>query len=275
MTLIAAWVRHQGKTKELYVAGDSRLSGGQNWDIGTKILDLGRGDVVIAFAGLTEEAYPLMLQLQSAVKMHPKIKSRAYDLVDLKGYVVRIFNAMWKSIDNLPVGQEKPDPATVRFMLCGYSWRFQEFKIWTLYFESEADEFRLRQTSRHRKKGGGNKYFAFIGDEVAKATNSVYTKLKERNRVKVPGMEMEPFETLVEFIRNKDIHSIGGAPQVWKVYTHLNTMPLNVYWPSSEHGLLSFGGRTLLPYERNSYLALDPDSLEVNEPIWPDPHLPC
>ncbi|EOX3449171.1 hypothetical protein [Vibrio paracholerae] len=80
MTLIAAWVRHHNKAKELYVASDSRLNGGQTWDIGTKVLDLGRGDAVIAFAGRTANAYPLMLQLQTAVKMHTKLRTRAYDL---------------------------------------------------------------------------------------------------------------------------------------------------------------------------------------------------
>ena len=273
MTLIAAWVRHQNKTKELYIAGDSRLSGGQNWDIGTKILDLGRGDVVIAFAGLTTDAYPLMLQLQSAVKMHPKIKSRAYDLMDLKGYVLRIFNSMWGSIGNLPVGQTKPDPAQVRFMLCGYSWRLQEFKIWILNFHSVSNEFKLREASTHKKRGGGNKYFSFIGDNVGLAMANVYDILKERKRVRSIGMGMEPFEVLVKFIRDQEKNSIGGPPQIWKVYPHLNTMPINVYWPSRSNGALSFGGRVLLPYERNNYLALDPDTLEVGEPIWPDPHL--
>lgn len=96
MTLIAAWVRHHNKAKELYVASDSRLNGGQTWDIGTKVLDLGRGDAVIAFAGRTANAYPLMLQLQTAVKMHTKLRTRAYDLTELKGHVLRIFNDMWQ-----------------------------------------------------------------------------------------------------------------------------------------------------------------------------------
>ncbi len=108
MTLVAAWVRKHKMGEELYVASDSRLNGGRTWDIGTKVLDLGRGDGVIAFAGNTSNAYPLMLQLQAAVKMHPKIRSRAYDITHLKGHVLRIFNAMWRSISDLPRGQTSP-----------------------------------------------------------------------------------------------------------------------------------------------------------------------
>jgi len=270
MTLVAAWVRHHKNTLELYVASDSRLSGGRAWDIGTKVLDLGRGDSVIAFAGHTADAYPLMLQLQSAVKMHSKISSRAYDLAHLKGHVLRIFNAMWQSIFDLPCGQQIPDPAEARFILAGYSWRYQSFKIWTIYFHRQTNEFRFREASSHRKKGGGNKYFMFIGDDANLANERVYEILRQRNRIKSVGLQMEPFEVLTEFIRDDAKPYIGGAPQVYKIYKHLNTLPYNVYWPSREGGQITFGGRPLLPYERNKFLAFDPDSFEVSETEWPE-----
>ncbi len=269
MTLVAAWVKHNKGSQELYVASDSRLSGGRAWDIGTKVLDLGRGDAVIAFAGQTANAYPLMLQLQSAVRMHPKVRSRAYDLTSLKGHVLRIFNAMWGSITNLPVGQMVPDPAEVRFILAGYSWKYRLFKIWTVYFHAPANEFRFREASTHKKKGGGNKYFQFIGDDAHLATERIYSILRERKRIEVRGMQMEPFEVLLEFIRDDSKPYIGGSPQIFKVYPHLNTLPYNVYWPNREAGAIAFGGRILLSYERNEFLAMDPDSFEIGPPVWP------
>lgn len=267
MTLVAAWVRHHAALTELYVASDSRLNGGRVWDIGTKIFDLGRGDAVIAFAGVTADAYPLMLQLQAAAKMHPKIRSRAYDLTELKGHMLRIFNDMWSSITDLPVGQYKPDPAAARFILAGYSWRYSTFKIWTLFFHQQTNEFRLREASVHRKSGGGNKYFAFIGDGAGLATERVYAKLREANRVKSVGLKMEPLEVLVEFIRDEGKPSIGGPPNIYKIYKHMNTMQYNVYWPAKTK-TLALGGRVLMPYERNEYLAIDPDTFEVSEPEW-------
>lgn len=189
MTLVAAWVKQLAQGQELYVASDSRLNGGQTWDIGTKVLDLGRGDAVIAFSGLTANAYPLMLQLQTAIKMHPKLRSRAEDITDLKGYVLQIFNAMWASISNLPVGQTKPSPAETQFLLAGYSWRYKLFKIWTVYFFSQSNEFKFREASMHRKRGGSNKYFSFIGDGAGLATERVYALLRERNRVKSAGLK--------------------------------------------------------------------------------------
>jgi len=211
-----------------------------------------------------------MLQLQSAVKMHPKIASRAYDLAHLKGHVLRIFNAMWKSISELPAGRRTPDPAEARFILAGYSWRYESFKIWTIYFDRGANEFRFREASLHRNNGGGNKYFMFIGDDANEANARVYELLRERNRIKSVGLLMEPFEVLTEFIRDGTKPYIGGAPQVYKIYSHLNTLPYNVYWPSRGARTMSFAGRQLLPYERNKFLAFDPDTFEVSEPEWPE-----
>lgn len=270
MTLVAAWVKQNKGGQELYVASDSRLNGGQTWDIGTKVLDLGRGDAVIAFAGFTSNAYPLMLQLQSAVKMHPKVRSRAYDITTLKGHVLRIFNAMWSEITNLPMGQQIPDPAEVSFILAGYSWKDNSFKIWTVYFHSQSNEFRFRRASSHRKKGGGNKCFQFIGDHVGFAMNRTYELLLERKRISLKGMVMEPFEVLLEFIRDEKKPSIGGSPQIIKVYPHLNTLPYNIYWPNCDSGTICFAGRKLLPYERNEFLVMDPDTFEIKTPLWPD-----
>lgn len=247
------------------------MSGGRVWDIGRKILDLGRGDAVLAFAGCTRDAYPLMLQLQSALHMHRKLASRAYDLTELKGYMLRIFNDMWRSIADHPIGQGGPDPARVSFVLAGYSWILNEFRIWQLFFHRPSNEFRLRQASTHRKRGGGNKYFAFIGDKAGKATAEVYDLLRDRGRLQMAGLDMEPFEVLIRHVREDSLRSIGGPPQLYKVYPHMNTMPLNVYWPDRESGSLAYGGRVLRPYERNGYLAIDPDTLEVGEPVWPDP----
>ncbi|EKA4470936.1 MULTISPECIES: hypothetical protein [Vibrio] len=271
MTLVTAWVRHNNQTKELYVASDSRLSGGREWDIGTKVLDLGRGDAVIAFAGNTDNAYPLMLQLQTAVQMHPKMRSRAYDLTILRGHLLNIFNDMWRSIANLPMGQSRPDPAAVQFILAGYSWKVQDFRIWTVYFDEANNEFKFRSASMHRKKGGGNKYFAFMGDDAGQANERAYDLLRERGRVEEEGMQMEPFEVLKEFILDPERPYIGGSPQISKVYSHMNVLTYNVYWPNKASNQVAYGGRVLMPFERNELLAFDPDSFEVGKTSWPDP----
>jgi len=56
-----------GSVTEMIVASDSRLSGGQAWDGNPKILMLPRSDAVLAFAGYTGVAYPLMIQAYNAI----------------------------------------------------------------------------------------------------------------------------------------------------------------------------------------------------------------
>ncbi len=66
MTLVAVWVRKAGKARELVIASDSRLTP-FTWDVAPKILPLPRGDSVLAFAGNTDVAYPIMIQMSNAV----------------------------------------------------------------------------------------------------------------------------------------------------------------------------------------------------------------
>lgn len=80
---------------------------------------------------------------------------------------------------------------------------------------------------------------------------------------------MEPFEVLKEFIFDRQKPYIGGAPQIFKVYNHLNTKAFNVYWPNKESKEITFGGRVLMHFERNELLAFDPDTFETEKTNWP------
>ncbi len=45
---------------------------------------------------------------------------------------------------------------------------------------------------------------------------------------------MEPFEALVRLLKRQIHDTIGGAPQMVKVYEHMNTKPIGVYWPQKD-----------------------------------------
>jgi ATP-dependent protease HslVU (ClpYQ) peptidase subunit len=80
-----AWLRSVGGVRELVIASDSRLSGGQFWDANPKIMLLPRSDAVLSFAGTTSDAYPLMLQAYNSIRMYPPASSRAVILPGNKG----------------------------------------------------------------------------------------------------------------------------------------------------------------------------------------------
>jgi 20S proteasome alpha/beta subunit len=129
MTLGMAWVRTRGRTNELVVASDSRLSGGQFWDSNPKIILLPRSDCVMSFAGNTNDAYPLMLQAYNAISMYPRSINRTLDVIHLKGHIIRVLNYSRQFINHLPHGETLPMPPEARFMFSGYSWREKKFRI--------------------------------------------------------------------------------------------------------------------------------------------------
>lgn len=265
MTLSVAWIRKLRNTEELVVATDSRLRWGRAWDCCPKIFPLPRQDSVICFAGMTQYAYPIMAQVSNAVSMHRKSASRAMDLTDLKGHILRIIEGMREHIHDLPKGKDAFEVPEAMFLLAGYSWKTQSFKIWTLYYNDKIGEFSFRKASSQKKKADGTKYFAFIGDNTREAGTKTLELLRAKGVIGKPGLDMEPFEVLRDMIRSEEYPHIGGPPQIVKVYKHMNVMPYSVYWPSKESGQRSFLGRPLLDYEDNEYLNFDPDTLEVGE----------
>jgi hypothetical protein len=69
---------------------------------------------------------------------------------------------------------------------------------------------------------------------------------------------MEPFEVLVEMLRADRHETIGGPPQLAKIYRHMNAQLFAVTWPSGD-GVPTLAGRELLSYEELNVPVLDPD----------------
>jgi hypothetical protein len=110
--------------EELLIASDSRLSGGRSIDFCPKVLVLPRLDCAVCFAGSTDLAYPLMLQLSLAAEAHPPSLKRVLDLRPFVTHAVKVFNSMAGAI-RTPVPALK-EPA-VSFIIGGYSWKRKQF----------------------------------------------------------------------------------------------------------------------------------------------------
>jgi hypothetical protein len=261
MTLGIAWVRNIGGVRELVVASDSRLSGGQHWDSNPKIMLLPRSDAVISFAGQTDDAYPLMLQVFNAILMHPAARDRALDLPELKGHLLRVINKARSVISDLPRGHSGAVIKDARFMFSGYSWRQKRFRVWTLHFDKEIDRFTFRPMSPWKAQTGSTKEVAFVGDTsvVLAAKAALVSLLRDRGKIKSGGLDMEPFEVLRDMLRAQKYPEIGGAPQLVKVYEYMNSHAFPVLWPTAESGQVSLLGRPLLPYEKPAGRIVDPD----------------
>ncbi len=265
MTLSIAWVRSIGAGQELVMTSDSRLRRGRAWDVAPKILTLPRTDCAVCFAGDTDDAYPFMLSMASAIGDYPKSSSRGMDLYDVKGHTLRVFNHLRDFISDLPRGQIMPDPPEAEFIFGGYSWRRKKFAIWLLHYDGNIKRFTFRRASTWRG-GAGNKAIIFAGDYVEEAKERLVSLLRTRGTLTTKGFDMEPFEVLRDMIRDGKHPLIGGAPQVLKVYEFMNTQPFAVFWPNRTSQSITLLGRPLLPYEVTSRLVLDPDTLHVHRP---------
>lgn len=283
MTIALAWVRRIHDCEELVFASDSRLSGdGRDFDACPKIMTLSRGDCAIAFAGYTGDAFPLMLQLLLAIESHEPSRRRSLDITAIRKHALKVFDAMFKQVQSNTTPKTSTLPE-VEFLFGGYSWVRKSFQIWSieyrvgdgrfsahprklLLYSQDAKTFLLRTK---RMESNAASMVAFAGDQASVAEKLLVERMNSQypGGSNYPGLDMEPFEVVRDMLRAEDKAStIGGAPQIVKVYQYMQAAPLGVYWPNRAGGRIFLLGRPCLDYERLERFILDPDSLISSNP---------
>lgn len=273
MTLCVAWLRRLKQSNELVMATDSRLTGGEVWDGCPKILALPRTDAAICFAGSTLRTYPLMLQIYTAISSFPDSRKRIMDFGAMGGHSVRVINGMLAAVNHEVVGAEqefKQELKSSSFLLCGYSWKYSRFRIFKLAYDSHVDRYVYHRVNLSKS------HFMFIGDVdkpnginiPSEAKRRVYSLLRDRGKLegrnKIVNLDWEPFEILRAIISENVYRTVGGPPQVAKIYRHMNCQQFGVYWPSKEAGSLTLGGRPSLPYEATDWPCIDAATLAIS-----------
>src|SRR5258708_1318483 len=199
MTLALAWIRKIGKATQLVCATDSRLRFGGHWDCGPKLYATPRGDSALMFAGETLYAYPIITHFLSAIAYHPKSLSRALDLPELKGHLIRVLNAAVSEVEDLPQGVD-PTPL-VAFIFAGYDWRSQDYRSCLIHYDRSLNSFTFRPSQRWR---GGNKskVLTIAGDYRAEFKARLVQLLRQRGKLNTGAFDMEPFEVLRDMLRS-------------------------------------------------------------------------
>jgi hypothetical protein len=264
MTLTMAWTRMVGTHEELVFASDSRLSGGSDWNCCPKLMLLPRGDSLIAFAGSTLDAYPLMLQFRNWVETDPGARTRFRDINSIKKRMRTIFNDMRIFIDDLPRGQSKPDPPDCELIFGGWSWQAGDFRAWRFRYVQSREMMDFEPFASGMKIGRDHP-IVFAGNPAAVETarDEIIALLMKRGRFR-PGIgyfDMEHFEVLRDIIRGEMFDDVGGPPQLFKVYKHGNSQPFAVRWPMPDGRTVSVLGRPLFPRERTHLPVLNPDAI--------------
>ena len=204
MTVGLAWVGRRADGREhLYMASDSRVTGGLRWDACPKILTLPRSDCALCWAGDSAATYPLMLQIANAIAAHEPARERSMDVGRLKAHLLRVFT------DVLGRVREQPEPFKSRdlqFLFAGYSWLQKTFRIWTIYYSPKDRRFAAREALSFNDRLSKA---AFIGDWSVHLRALIYRELNQTGEV----VYLEPLRVLAETLKNsRQEDSIGGPP---------------------------------------------------------------
>ena len=247
---------------------------------------LPRGDCAIAFAGYTGHAYPMMQQLAFAIESHGPLQRGSMDISALKSHALKIFDSMIQLIKSSPHLSSPEDVKTdANFILGGYSWIKKRFELWNISYRESEQRFIAQPAewlcySVPGKKvlhGGRPKapaklgigQIALAGDQSPLAKALLIESLSSKSNSKIPNkLDMEPFKVVRDMLRNPQrSETIGGAPQLIKVYQYMKSAPLAIYWPKKGKGTPHLQGRPCLGYERIDRWALDPDTLISEQPL--------
>ena len=271
MTVAAAWTRKVHNCEELVFISDSRLCGGHRWDECPKLTTLPGTTCVLAFAGDTAYAYPMMMQIKQAMKGYRRIETRAMDVTDINGHVINHANHLMDSVYDLADPDYIPDN---EFIFGGYSWIEKRFRLWRYYYIKHDKAF-VKDGKPHRIFPNIDGYLVVIGDQRENFKKALRELLREKYGSNVEelvglSLDMEPFEALCRMLKKVSARdTIGGAPQMIKSYQYMNSCPVGVYWPEKKdvYSNRTLLGRKMFDYEDTEYWFIDPETLYTNPSV--------
>ncbi len=267
MTLCIAWIRKVDESEELVFATDSCLSGGaEKWNTGIKLFELPRKDCLLCFAGTTARAYPLILNLISSMNSDDRLSDQRTDIYDVLFHLTELFSDLVKDIvkehPRLDLDEMKGE---AQFIFGGWSWQKQQFCIWHLCYAKDAEGFIFVD-----RVAGSSRPYAIIGTEerLADAKSLLKKELDEDDeddKLLSGAFDMEPLKVLARMAREVKYGTIGGAPQVAKVYKSGTSEFFGVKW-LGQYTLLS---RKLDRFSKPSVRYIDPDTSGIIEDQLP------
>lgn len=246
MTIGLAWVGTRPDGREhLYIASDSRVTGGQRLDACPKILTLPRSDCALCFAGDTASTYPLMIHLAYAIAAHEPARDRNLDVSRVTSHLLRLFTDLANRIKELPSPLSARD---AQFIFAGYSWLKKAFRIWTIHYLEKEKRFAAREAVSFLPR---LQKVAFIGDWSIRMRSTMAREFLDAG----PLVHLEPLRVLSDVLREaRKTDTIGGPPQLVRITQHMTTRPLCVRWDDED----TLFGRPLFTYENTDYWIVNP-----------------
>lgn len=265
MTLCIGWFRKIGDSSEICVVADSCLSGGQRFLAAPKLFPLPRKDGVIACAGFTGYSFPIVEHILHALGLNQKLRDQAADFTDVVHLIEDIANLCLHEGQEPNVAMQGAGP-DFSMLIAGYSWRMKSHLLKVLSFDWTLRKMNAANTSTIKGIP-----FAVIGDNVRGVRHRIFQYLEEK-QIDANNINMEPLDVLFECINNpsSDHRSIGGNPQMVKVYPYQNVLPFGFLHRQRDLNgningdtFISYYGRPLLPFETFPYPIYDLEKGEI------------
>jgi len=281
MTITIAWVRQNKNTSELLVASDSRLRAYGAMNQAQKLFRLERGDCCLGFCGDAQVAYPLFVQVGTTLNNFVRTRTRAEDITDITDTIGRVLNNLIGSWD-LPETDKADQLTSTRILFSGWSWKHQRFDIGFFMANGCTFNFHRRKMRISHPWHENRRSLVFIGDYEMEYRSALNDILERRHGVhptqvettKNVNFDYEPVEALQLLLQRAssrdDLPSIGGAPQLIKIYPHGNDLPIGIRTNADDHFLF---GRRLFDWEKTSYPILDLMS-EIPRILYPMAEIP-
>ncbi len=268
MTLCISWIRKVDEIEELVFVTDSTLTGGEKWNSGVKLFELPRKDCLLCFAGHTNRAYPLILNLISELRSRQELQNQHIDISEVVGFITDLFTSL---IQNLipEVGRDTLDSlaAEASFIFGGWSWAENRFRIWTINYVTDAKGYLPVEQTVQKEN---HRVTVFLGNpsELGVSAEKKYQQFMIDNGKFDKFINMEPAVILSEMSRDPEVREIDGAPQIGKVFRSGTTQFFGVRWPSVK-GSPTYLGRVFTDRNKLNVRYYDPDTFELLEEDLP------
>lgn len=271
-----AWIRQNKKTKELIIAADSRLRSRGALDQAQKIFRLERRDCCLAFCGDAQIAYPLFIQVASFINAFIRTRTRAQDITDVANIIREVLNNLVASWD-LSAAEKSEELSNTRVLFGGWSWKLQRFDVGIFKFTDDSFSFHHEKARLPHPWKEIGRSLIVIGDYQKEYLLYLARILEGRHGqqiIRAPKKEVhfdyEPIEALSLMLREtagkQDFKSIGGAPQMLKLYPYGSDLPVVIRNEGGDNYLF---GRKLFSWEKTTYpvLLLNSDKPQFLYPL--------
>lgn len=170
----------------------------------------------------------------------------SYGYFRFKWVCIKHINHLGQSVYNMA---DPTEQIGNEFLFGGYSWIEKRFLLWRYYYVHSEKSYR-KDGQLHRIFHNVSGNIMVIGDQRENYKAELRSLLVDRYGSQCvnyhgTGLDMEPFEALCNLLSKASPNdTIGGAPQMVKVYQYQNSRPVGIYCPNRTDN--PFENRTLL-----------------------------